>query len=59
MLVPPVAEAVKPPLDNPLHVTFESTTIDDTNAVGSEITTEFVAVTELASVTVYCICCSS
>ena len=50
--VPPVADAVAPPSDNPLHVMVESTCEDATNTVGSVTVDELVEVHPFASVTV-------
>ena len=50
--VPPVADAVAPPSDNPLHVMVESTCEAATNTVGSVTVDELVDVQPFASVTV-------
>ena len=50
--VPPVADAVAPPSDNPLQVMVESTCEAATNTVGSVTVDELVEVQPFASVTV-------
>ncbi len=50
--MPPVADAVAPPFENPLQLTLESTTADATSAVGSVIVVLWVAVKPALSVTV-------
>ena len=51
-VVPPVALAVAPPSDNPLHVTLESTCVDATNTLGSVTVADDVEVHPFASVIV-------
>ncbi len=51
-MLPPVANAVAPPSDNPLHVTLLSTTAEADNTAGSVTVLLAVAVQPFASVTV-------
>ena len=51
-MLPPVADAVAPPSDNPLHVTLLSTTAEADNTDGSVTVLLAVAVQPFASVTV-------
>ena len=51
-MLPPVADAVAPPSDNPLHVTLLSTTAEADNTAGSVTVLLAVAVQPFASVTV-------
>jgi hypothetical protein len=51
-IVPPVDEAVAPPFEIPLHVVFESTTLEAINIAGSVIVVELVEVHPFASVMV-------
>ena len=50
--MPPVALAVAPPLEEPLQVTLESTTLDTAKATGSVTATLEVSKHPLASVIV-------
>ena len=51
-MLPPVADAVAPPSDNPLHVTVLSTTAEADNTAGSVTVALLVEVQPLLSVTV-------
>ena len=51
-MLPPVADAVAPPSDNPLHVTLLSTTAEADNTDGSVTVALLVDVQPLLSVTV-------